>query len=257
MTDAGFDFVAAKFVPGEWVFLEGGSNTGYARIKTVTQHALSFSRTLFTPATETPAVAVRVFFGVVVRNEKDAALIKRRSYQLERTLGDDGDGVQAEYAVGAVANEFTLNCNMADKLTADLTFIALDAEYRTGLEGLKTGTRVTSQGQEAINTSSDVFAVTLTVGPQSEINNPELFAFVTDLKLNIKNNVKPDKAVGTLGAFDVSVGTFEVSGSVTAYFATVESVRAVRANSDANLFAGFARENYGMIFDLPLCGLGG
>jgi hypothetical protein len=76
------------------------------------------------------------------------------------------------------------------------------------------------------------------------------------MKLTVNNNVSPDKAIGVLGAFDASVGDFEVGGEVTAYFSDVAAIAAVRANSDVTLDIILARANTGVVVDLPLVALG-
>ena len=49
---------------------------------------------------------------------------------IERTLGQDEVGTMSEYLIGAVANEFTLNVAQADKVTVDMTFVAIDNQQR-------------------------------------------------------------------------------------------------------------------------------
>jgi hypothetical protein len=91
-----------------------------------------------------------------------------------------------------------------------------------------------------------------------------LFTYVTELTLNVNNNASPNKAVGTLGAFDVTLGTFEVSGSITAYFADVASVSAIRNNADVTLdvaivndfSTGATARKTGIVWDIPLIALG-
>ena len=72
---------------------------------------------------------------MVLKNESDKTLIKRRTYQIERTLGEDDDDEMSEYLVGAVPNELTINIATADKINIDLSFVALDNEQRDGLTG--------------------------------------------------------------------------------------------------------------------------
>ena len=256
-----------ELFPGRWVFIGGdaaanrfANNVGFARIKTVSAKALVFDDVTWSAANETgTGKSIRLFVGTVIKNEKDPALIKRRSYNVERTLGNGENGVQCEYLEGAVANEFTLNVPQADKLNADLSFVACDNTYRSGDPGdeRKVGTRVSAPGEDAYNTSSDIYRIKMSVHDAASSNPAALFGYVSEANVSINNNVTPNKAVGVLGAFDTSAGNFEVGGSITAYFTTVAAVKAVRANADVGLSIIAAAKNAGFIFDIPLLGLGG
>jgi hypothetical protein len=73
----------------------------------------------------------------------------------------------------------------------------------------------------------------------------------------INNGVVPNKAIGVLGGFNTSEGDFDITGTITAYFSSVDAVNAIKNNLDVCLQTIFARANAGMIFDLPLLTLGG
>tara|TARA_Y100001973_G_scaffold103368_1_gene170470 strand:- start:4060 stop:5577 length:1518 start_codon:yes stop_codon:yes gene_type:complete len=260
------DFTTLGLNVGEWIFIGGdatvnqfaNNSPGYARVKSVSANELSLDDTTFTAISETgTGLEIRIFFGKVLRNEKTTALIKRRSYNVERQLGQDNDGVQSEYLEGAIANEFTLNVPQADKLNADLTFVAMDNTQRTGAQGLKTGTRVAAPAEDAFNTSSDIYRIKLNIVDPVTLNPTALFGYVSEANVAINNNVSPNKAIGTLGAFDATAGDFEVSGSVTAYFSTVAAVQAVRNNSDVAMNLIAAQRNAAVVFDMPLIALGG
>jgi hypothetical protein len=74
--------------------------------------------------------------------------------------------------------------------------------------------------------------------------------------VTVNNNIALNKSIGSLGAFDFSLGTFMVSGSVTAYFSNVAAIAAVRDNSDVTLDFIIVRSNAGVAIDLPLVSLG-
>lgn len=266
VTAGDFSVMAGMF-PGNWVFIGGdvagnrfANNVGFARIATVAAKSLTFDDTTFTPVTEAgTGKTIHLYMGSVVRNEKLATLIKRRSYQLERRLGMGPTAVQAEYVVGAVPNQFTLNIPKVDKLTCDLSFVGCDTEYRTGEAGdtVKTGIHVLAGGESAYNTSSDVYRIKLAILNPGTSNPSPLFGYVDGASIAIDNGVTPDTAVGVFGAFDVSTGNFKVSGSITAFFSTVSAVQAVRKNSDVGVSVISAAKNAGFVFDIPLVGLGG
>jgi hypothetical protein len=264
-TAADFTTMAELF-PGRWIFIGGdattakfGDNVGYARIKSVAAKAIIFDDVTFAPVNEAgTGKSIQIFTGTVIRNEKNPSLIKRRTYSIERTLGEGANGTQAEYLEGAVANEFTLTIPQAEKISADLSFIACDNTYRSGDVGdeVKAGTRVSAPGEDAYNTSSDIYRIKMSVNG-AESNRSALFGYVSEATVSINNNITPIKAVGVLGAFDTAIGNFDVSGSVTAYFTDVAAVKAVRANADVGLSVIGAAKNAGFVFDIPLMGLGG
>jgi len=260
------DFTTMQLNVGEWIFVGGdatinqfaNNDPGYARVKSIAANALELDDTTWTPVTEnTTTEELQIFFGTVIRNEEDPTLIVRRSYNLERQLGQDANGTQSEYLEGAIANEFTLNIPQADKLNADLSFVAMDNTQRDGTTGIKTGNRHSSPNEDAFNTSSDVYRIKMFVVDPVTLNPTALFAYISEADIAINNNVTPTKAIGTLGAFDAAAGDFEVSGSVTAFFSEVAAMQAVRNNSDVALNMIVAQRNSAVVFDMPLIALGG
>lgn len=260
LTDAAaaVDFTTFGFIPGEWVYVDGfSSNFGFARISAINADYLEFDKTDWTPVVEAAAgITVTLYYGLLIRNEADPALIKRTSYQIERTLGQDENGTMSEYLIGAVANEFTLNVAQADKVTVDMTFVAIDNEQRDGVEGVKAGARPALVVEDAYNTSSDFSRIKMASVDPLDPNPLPLFAFATDMTLTINNSITPNKAIGILGGFDTSAGTFEVGGSITAYFASIAAVKAVRNNADITLDFIMVKANKGLLFDVPLLALG-
>lgn len=253
--------------PGEWVYLGGDAvtnrfvqtvNKGYARVKAIDATGIDFDQSTFTAVADAgTAKLVQIFFGTVLRNEKTPALIKRLSLQMERTVGPDDNGTQAEYLVGAVANELTINIPLADKLNVDMSFVGIDVGYRTGLEGLKTGSRVEPSAASAVNTSSDIVRSQLAVVNPALINSAALVGYISEGSISINNGVTPNKAVGKLGAFNTSAGNFMVDASLTGYFSDIAAIKAVRANADVGYNLIAAQGNKGVVFDLPLLTLGG
>lgn len=264
LTETTTDLTTLGLIAGEWIFLGGdeantafANNVGFARISRITAGLLEFDKVSWaSPEAEAgTGKTIEFFFGDILRNQPDPANIVRRTYQLERTLGNDDDGVMSEYLVGAVANEMKINITQADKVTVDLSFIAVDNQQFDGATGVKAGTRPDLVASDAYNTSSDFYRIKLaSVGADASVS--PLFAFATDISIDLKNNVSANKAVGVLGAFDTSAGTFEVDGSVTAYFADIAGVQAVRNNADITLDFVLVKENAGLLFDLPLIALG-
>lgn len=264
LTSANIDMTTLGLIPGEWLFVGGDSITnrfensyGFARIGSVSATYIELDKISWEPVAEDGAgVSLHIYFGTVIKNESERAKIKRRTYHVERTLDNDDDGTMSEYLVGAVPNEFTMTVSQADKVTIDMSFVALDNEQRTGEEGLKEGSRPILPPSDAFNTSTDFTRIKLAPVDPETANPKALFAYATEMTLTINNNVSANKAIGVLGGFDTTAGTFEVGGSMTVYFADIKAVRAVRENADITLDAALVKNNEGMVFDIPLLSLG-
>ncbi len=271
------DFTTFGLVPGEWIYVGGdgvnesfvnAANNGFKRVRSVTTTAIELDKSDLAMVTETGAgLTIRLYFGRVLKNENGTEAsfpITRRTYQLERQLGAPDDAqltqIQAEYITGAVPGQATFNIPQANKLTVDLSFVGADNETIDGPTTLKTGNRPGLEESDAFNTSSDFSRIKLAQVVSGDEAPAALFAFAQELTVTINNNVSPNKAVGTLGAFEVTAGTFQVGGSITAYFANVSAVNAVRNNVDITLDAilvkGATGAKAGIAIDLPLISLG-
>lgn len=261
--------IVSSLIAGEWIFVGGDGdddafategNNGFKRIKSASGTTLEIDLSQSTMETEAnTAKTVRLFFGRVLKNEL-GALIKRRSYQFQRQLGAPDTAnlnqVQSEYLRGSLINEFTLNIETADKINADISIVSIDNEQRTATQGVKTGTYSALVETDAFNTSTDFAMMRMNIIDPANENPDPLFAYLTQFNFTINNNITPNKAVGILGAFDVTAGTFEVSAEATAYFSTIEAVQAVRQNKNVEINIAVVKENAGFITDFPLIGLG-
>ena len=265
------DFTQLGLTLGEWLFIGGdtvlsqfaGNAPGYARIGAITPSTLTLDITSWIPANDdgsTAGQSVQIFYGSVLVNASSLAGIITRTYAIERTLGNDSNGPQAEYLQGCVANEFALELKDASKITTELTFVGMEYEGNDGLTGLLPGTRVPALGESAFNTSQDIYAIRLAVAndPAAPVlDATPLFGYCTDAKINIKNNAVANRALAVLGAISINTGFFTVEGTVTAYFDSVDAVNAIRNNADMCLSAILARANAGWVLDIPLLQLGG
>ena len=264
LTSSTTDLTTLGFIPGEWIFVGGDAvgskfvnNQGWARISAIVATYLEFDKVDWAPVAElATGLTIQIFTGSVIRNESTEALITRRSVQLERTLGNDGNGTMSEYIVGAVANEMTLNVPTAEKVSIDFGFVAINNEQRTGTTGVKAGTRPAIVDTVAFNTASDFNRIKLSLVDATTANVLPLFGYATDMTLTVNNNVSPNKAIGVLGAFETTTGMFEVGGKVTAYFSDINAVKAVRDNADVTLDMVMVVQNRALLFDIPLLALG-
>jgi hypothetical protein len=259
------DFTTLPLAVGQWIFI-GGDNTlnkfataidqGYARLSAIAAHTLTFDKSTFGFVTDTGSgKKIQLFWG---RYFRDPAANKVRTYQIERKLGNDGNGVQTEYVVGAFPNEWTLTLPKKEKLSADIAFIGIDYAQQTGATGAKTGVRTAVLGESALNSSSDVYRSV--IGPSStnlSINPTAYFSYITDGSFKISNNAAIDEAVGSSVGFDINVGEFDAVAQVNAYFSVIALQQAIRNHSTAAMDVIIARNNVGWLIDIPLAELSG
>lgn len=234
----------------------GAAATGYGRIKSISATEIVCDKATWTIVTDAGAgKSIRIFFDIFERNAIVSDDIVCRSYQLERSLGKDANGTQTQYLLGAFANELTINMPTADKLNADLGYVALDEKFQDGATGPKVGVRVAALGEEALNTSSDIVRAKMTVLSASELEPTGLFTYVQEMTMTINNNVTALKALGVIGGFSVNIGGFDAGGTATVYFVDVAALTAIRNNADVTIDAIVAKSNAGVVFDIPLLGL--
>lgn len=275
----GTGFTTLGLVPGEFIYVGGDGdafnfteavNQGFARVHAITDDThMSFDKTQETFVADAgTGKTVQLFFGRVLKNESDSNLIKRRTYNVERTLGAPDDAepsqVQAEYLVGSVPSTFKWNFKTGAMITVDFDFVGTDNQQHTSVDGLKAGTRPDLTTADAYNTSSDFARLKLAILDPTTSNPSALFGFVSDLGVTIDNKLTPNKAISVLGAFEVSAGFFNVDLTATAYFSEVQAVQAVRNNSDVtidyalvkNTTVGSETVAQGTVMDVPLVALG-
>ena len=269
LTSTALDFTTLGLVVGQWIYVGGdltanqfstAANNGFKRVRKIEENALTLDKSVQAMQTEANTTKlVDIYFGDVLRNESGTSIV-RKSFHLERTLGAPDDSspsdIQSEYLKGAIPNEFTLNIPTANLVNTDFTFVAIDHQQQDAGDGPLQSSVTSPQSAEVYNTSSDFSRIKMaTVSDTSEAPTA-LFAFITEATITINNNLSPNKAVGTLGAFDVTAGTFQVSGNITAYFGNISAVQAVRNNSDITLDMAIVKNNQGIVIDIPLVSLG-
>jgi len=257
--------------PGESVWIGGdtaptrfanATNNCMARIRSITATRLELDKcskgAMVTEADTTQTI--QVFYGRFLKNESTQALIKRRTYQIERQLGASDEAlpaqIQSEYFTGAVFNELNLKYEQASKINMDCKFMALDQELRTGVVGLKAGTRPAIENADMQTTSSGLKRVRISKIISGDEAPAALYAFVDTMSINISNMSEPQKALTVLGGYDYSHGDFTVGGAFTGTFFTIDGVAAIRNNDNVTIDLMEFTNNAGWVQDMPLVALG-
>lgn len=264
------DATTLGLTPGEWIgvggddtatrFADTGNNAPfYGRVSAVTADGITLDKTTGVQVTASgTGKTIQIFFGTVIRNESDCTLIKARSYTLERQYGC-GDEAEAEYVKGASANQLTITVPTpaADaKVTVDLAFIGTGSFERDATEGVLDGTRVTALNEACFKPGLDVYQHKLAVIDETTLNPTPLVAYNSEVSLVINNNLAGNKAIESFGNSGMNIGEFTVTGSIGAYWTSVQATRKVRQGADLTWHLILTKSKAAAIFDVASLGLG-
>src|SRR5690606_28998087 len=125
-----------------------------------------------------------------IRNEEDCTLIEMKSYTLERQYGCGAGAVEAEYILGAIPNELTINIPTpgADaKVNLDLAFVGMEVDYNNTTDGVYSGTRVSSLNEGFFGTSLNVYQNKLAILDPTTLNPTALVAYLSEATITVNN----------------------------------------------------------------------
>ncbi len=269
---------------GEWFLIGDGTlnfdtnpeNNGWKQVDQIdaTDKILTIRKSQENMITETPAGAVRIFFGRVLKNEVVSSLITRNTMQFERALGPPDialpDQLQADYLTGATAASWQFNKNAEDKITADLVFLPSGYEtfsptgappqLKSELAAASTGGAPPVVSEDSYNT--DVHYSYLEVHLVSSVDETPvpLFQDIETMTLSIDNEANANKALKNRGSCGTSLGSFRCTGTMSGYLEDMAPIDAVDANSDVTIglvmVQGPTGAKFGWSLDFPLLGLG-
>lgn len=250
---------------GQWIFVGGDTNKPtdnecfYARVGAIATDELTLDFTTVELSAESSIATLDVFFGTVVHNEDSIDLIKRTTYTIEERLGFEDEErtiPQASYVTGCVPSELTISLEQGALAKAEYSFTG--CRFLTKKGTLLAGTHKDAWNEKGYNNSNEVYYCGLTINPTSETetNPAPMFAYVSSASISINNNLTENKSVATLGAFDISSGKFEVKVSPEVYFTSVDSIEALKNNADCGFQVIVSRDNQGIVYDVPMIGLG-
>lgn len=209
---------------------------GWARVSAVAANTLTFdvAPPKFAAALGT-GKTVKVWMGDVLNNG-----IVKRSFTVERT---HMDGDQFFTFKGMRIGSMSESVATGSILTQTFTFMGKDT------------TRATSTampGTVQDTTPGDVFN---SVGDVVDVReNGEVTASIQSLSLSLNNNLRGQKAVGTLGNTGVGYGDCEVTGDMTVYFEDGDAASVYdryRDNADTSFSWVITQDNQAIVTDIP------
>lgn len=265
------NFTTLKLVAGQFIHIGGmtstnqfftAANKGLVRITSIAANKIVFDKALTTfvvdDGTDTGSGGsnkqIDLLFGRFLRNVAvDHASYIERSFTFEQSLPNlfAGSLTGYKYPKGNFCNEMTFNLPLADKATVNFGFIGLDTPNPTSTRA--TGASAAAQPVQtaALNTSADILRLRI-----AEVDETGITTDFKDAKLSLKNNVTPEKVLGTLGAKYMNAGNFEVDLETQLLFTNEAVATAIRGNRTVSLDFGLRNDDGGFVVDLPSCTLG-
>lgn len=230
------------FVVGQWVRLLGfaaAGNNGYFQITAATGTTLTLSPA---PASvETPGgAAVTVVSSGFVRNG-----VTEQSYTITEIF-NDATVVTRRNFYGMRVKGFSFDMKTAALLTGKFSFIGKSAEYTTSAFAGET---------TAASSTTDI--MNCVTNMQSIRQNGAAFTTegsVMSLTLELDNQHRPQKGLGSLGNVGVVASQLSVKATASQYFEDKTQADMFK-NSDAFSFSFVLEDNDGnaYIFTLPRC----
>lgn len=266
--------VAAGLQVGQFIYIGDGAGSphsffttadaGLARIKLKAAGLVTLDKkgSTFTvdDGTDTGSggtgLLIRVYFGNLIRNVPvDSADYLERTFQFElayENLGDTPGTDKYEYAKGNFANQIDFDFQVASKATMKCAFVGTDTDPPTTVRATGAATATPTVGTVMYNTSTDFMRLRVTGYDETGLT--------TDLKsatLTLKNNVSPEKVLGTLGGKYMNAGLFDVTVDAKVLFTDSGVLEAMRNNATVTMEIGIQNDDGGFVFDIPAMTLEG
>ena len=231
-----------------------GDVYGYARIVSISGATLNLDKLdeFLDTSDAANATLVDIMFGRFARNvstdaDADDNRYLTRSYVFEGTYPDLG-GVgtpEYEYAVGNLFNELSLVLPLTEKATATFGFIGTDSDDITASRETGPSIAVTPLRVTAINSSTDLASIS------SDVVSAVSDVAFKSLTIRIRNNISPEKVLGTLGARFMNTGLFEVDIEGQMLFTNKEITNAIKNNRTVTFACIMKNDDGAIAIDIP------
>jgi len=253
------DFTTFGILPGEWLKVGDGdnancsfataANNGFCRVSAVTAHKISFDIVPAGWAADTgTGETISIFSGDFLTNGST-----KRPNTIERQFLDHSP-VTYEYFRGQTLNTLAIDAKTQDIATYTKGYIGKDAFLPSPMVRISGSTDVAAPTYGVLNTSSNVGRIGF---DGSTITGPN---FVMGATININNNIRGQKAVGSIGSVGTGNGEFTVTGSLNTYFGDPSIYQKVINNTKTSFDIRFGRTDgnrESLLIDLPSIKLSG
>lgn len=227
---------------------------GFFEVVAIAANKLTVRRRGWTvgAATTETTTTIRMFFTKWIRNvarsHSDENLV---SHAFEVTYSDlaAGPADAYEYLLGYMLDQVTFNMPAEGKVSMSCTFVGTTAEDPDTVRATGPSSALNVVTSLAVSTSSDITRLSI-----DNVDETGLMTDFQDLKIMLKNNISPEKAVGHLGNRFTPLGVFEAQTQAEVFFTDPEIVTCVHDNRILRLAAGMRNDDFGMVIDIPSTG---
>lgn len=217
-TDSGNGFVAAGILPGQWLKVGGfatGANNGYVQVLTVAAGTITVKG-------ETALVNEAAGASVTIAGETLRNGIVAKSFSMETKFDDV---TQFKSFTGMRVNNLSLNMSVGEILTGVLSFIGKTSAIAGATIG--TGAPNAAPANDVLNAVNNVAFI--------QEGGTEFAGEIQEFTMALNNNLRSQKAIGTLGNVGIGSGRSAVTGTFNAYFEDATLYNKYLAGTESSL----------------------
>ncbi len=252
------DFTTLSIQVGQSLYI-GGSTTatkfatagylGLTRVRTVAAHIITLDKRDWTVAAADDGTGktIQIFIGSFISNvaQNDSDFLEETyTFESESSTLDAGNATVYQYPTGCKPNDMVLDFPLSDKAGISFSFIGLDTPVPTASQA--SGNRLSVYETDALGTTSDCVRLSLKDSALSDYTTS-----FKNLNITIANGVNPEKVLCSLGAVDMNIGKFIVSGSAQVLFSDENMISAVRNYETTSLDFAINNDDGALHFDIP------
>lgn len=249
LTSTSLDFTTLGISVGEWVRIGGASagsqfataaSNGWARVSAVAANRLSFS--VVPPgfaADSGTGKTIEVYTGDFLINGST-----KRSNTIERLYLDHATSY--EYITGLTLDALVLDLRAKAVATLQLTYIG-DQGSIAGSR-LSGATDIAASTNDVMNTSANIGRIGI---GGSAVSGPN---YLMSARVEFRNNLRRQEAIGELGAVGIGNGEFTVTGTLDSYFGDRTELTKLYNNTETSLdirIGGTDTNGETLLFDFP------